>query len=344
MNSFATSTHYKNWIKTEEQLKENENSKYQRILKRVNAVNKIINKENEEKSHENTGNKIYQKYVSQKNLSFLKEEQILIINYSNKLIKLLNGLQRKSNSLKNYVLSYFRRFYFKKSILDYDTNFVMAAAFLLGAKLAAVNYSYKEINKIFPIIENNLNKLLEYEFYLCTILEYEFFVFNPYQALIGFIYILEQKEFFLKQDKENYINQDDFKNDCMAIIDKIYLTNSIFLYTYSEIALASIFIESENKNKNITDIVEKLDLGNSINTKEFKEKQVLDMKKKIEALPKYANFDEEEKKTVEIYKNVRNFLKTFPKYQAQLDQERINLKNKMIEFENKFREVEPKSK
>ena len=52
MNSFFTSTQYKNWIKTEEQLQSIEKTKIQRIVKRINEVNALIKKENEEKSHE----------------------------------------------------------------------------------------------------------------------------------------------------------------------------------------------------------------------------------------------------------------------------------------------------
>jgi cyclin H len=345
MNSFLTSTQNKNWIKTEEQLKKIEKNKIKKILERINDVNSLIKKENEElKSRFPNSEQNFQKYISEKNLLSLTDEKTLIINYSNKLIKILNSLSNISTSLKNYVISYFRRFYLKKSILDYDPSFLMAAAFLLGKKIAAVNYTMDEFAKIFPIIRNNLNKFLEYEFFLCTILEYDFFVYNPFQALLGFIYTLEQKGFFLTQNMDNYINQDDFKNECMNIIDEMFLTDNIFLYTYSEIALGSIFILCGNKNINIINIAEKLNLDKIINIKEFMEKQVSDMKKKLEEIPKYESIEEEEKKSNEIYKNVRHFLKNFPKYQAQLDLERINLKNKMDEFEKNFREMECEKK
>ena len=40
MNSFFTSTQYKNWIKTEEQLQKMETNKIERILRRINDINK----------------------------------------------------------------------------------------------------------------------------------------------------------------------------------------------------------------------------------------------------------------------------------------------------------------
>ena len=346
MDSFFTSTQNKNWIKTEEQLKKIEKLKIERILKRINEVNSLIKKENEEKSHElSADNKMknssnFQKYIGAKSLLTPNDEQILIINYSNTLIKILNSQSNKSISLKNYVISFFRRFYLKKSVLDYDPYFLMAACFHLGRKLAAMNYSLEDYKKIFPVLTENIDRLMEYEFYLCTILEYDFYVYNPYQALLGFIYTLKEKEFFLAQDENNYVSQEDFTNDCMNIIDKMYLTNIIFLYTYSEIALGSIFIKCEYKNINVENISEKLELNKVINIEEFVKNQVSDMKKKLGEIPKYENIEEEEKKTNEIYRTVKHFLRDFPKYKAQLEKERIILKNKMNDFEKNFKEVD----
>ena len=149
--------------------------------------------------------------------------------------------------------------------MDYDPFFLMAAVFHLGRKLSAMNYNFEDYKKIFPDLSGNADKLIEYEFYLCTILEYEFFIYNPYQALLGFIYTLKEKEFFLTQNEDNYISQEDFTNDCMNIIDKMYLTNIIFIYTYSEMALGSIFIKCEYKNIDINNISEKLEIDKIIN-------------------------------------------------------------------------------
>ena len=230
---------------------------------------------------------------------------------------------------KNYVISFFRRFFLKKSVIDYDPSFLMAAAFLLGRKLSAMNYTMEDYKNIFPVAADNTDKLFDYEFYLCTILEYDFFVYNPYQALLGFIYTLKEKEFFLTQNENNYVSQEDFTNDCMNIIDKMYLTNIIFLYTYSEIALGSIFIKCEQKNINITNISEKLDLSEIIDTKEFIQNKVSYIKKKLGEIPKYESDEEEEKKANEIYKVVKKFLRDYPKYKAQLEKERLILNYKL---------------
>ena len=198
MNSFIKSTQYKNWIKTKEGLEKIEKNKVQKIRKTINEINLLIKKENDEKSkHLNYNQKNeLKRYISEKDLLILEKEKILIVNYSNKLIKILNSQKRKSTSLKNNSISYFRRFFLKKSILDYDPKYLMAASFFLGAKVAEKNYPLEELYKRFPIVKGAEKILFEYEFYLVSVLDYEFYVYNPYQALLGFIFTLEQKEFF----------------------------------------------------------------------------------------------------------------------------------------------------
>ena len=336
MNSFFKSTQFKNWIKTEEEIQKIEKSKIGKILDRINDINKEIEQENEEKNRANSfDNEHFQKYVHPRKYINLEKEKIFIINYSNKLIKILNGL-KQSTSLKTTAVSYFRRFYLKKSILDYDPQYLMIAAFTLGAKVAQINLSLEKIEKLFPLIRENIKKVLDYEFFLTTILDYNFFVYNPYHALYGLIYTLEQKQFFLGQNTENYINQENFKQECIDIIDKMHLTDNIFLYTYSEIALASIFIKCEEKNINISNISGKLEVDKIINVKEFLEGPLEKMKKNIESIPKYESFEEEEKATNDIYKMTTGFLKKYPQYQRKLEDERMILKQKMKDFSDDF--------
>jgi hypothetical protein len=354
MNSFFDSTQYKNWIKTKEEIQKITLSKLYAIDKRINDVNNIVKKEDEikveaikNKQSETSQTKIH-RYINPKIvLLYLKDEKFLLIYYSKRFIKIMNSQkdENRSTNLKNTVVSYFRRFFLKKSILDYYAGFLFPSALRLGAKLCSINYIKDDYLNIFPMIENNWDKLNEYEYHLCYILEYDFYVYNPYQALLGLIHTLEQKGFFLTQSKDNYINKDDFTKDCMSIIDNMYLTDIIFLYTYSEIALASIFIQSEYKNIKINNIAEKLDLDKSLNIKNFIDNQVKDMKQMLDEIPKYESQSEEDTKIKEIDRNVRHFLRNFPLYQTQLDNERANLKNKMKKFDENFKQFEkPKEK
>ena len=336
MNSFLKSTHCKNWIKTEEELKKIEKTKVEKILVRINEINKAIEIENEEKSRSNSFDKEhFQQYVKLKKYFDLEKEKLFIINYSNKLIRILNPL-KQSTSLKATTVSYFRRFYLKKSILDYNPEYLIVAAFFLGAKVAQIDLPLEKIELLFTYIKGNYKKLFDYEFFLSTILDYNFYVYNPYHALYGLIYILEQKKFFLGQNTENYINQEQFKQECMDIIDKMLLTDNIFLYTHSEIALTSIFMKLKEKNLNIINIAEKMELDKVINVKEFLEGPFEKMKKNLDSLPKYESVEEEEKACGDIYKMASSFLKKYPVYQKKLEEERAVLKQKMKDFSNDF--------
>ena len=342
MNSYFKSTQFKNWKKTKEEIQKIQQKKIERVLKRIREVNSIIKEENEKLSHSTDSNELtkqtnFQRYIKPKSLENLNEkEKILIMEYSKKLIRILNNQSKKSSSCKCTTITYFRRFFLKKSILDYDPSFLMAAACFLGSKVTQVSKSLSDMEKIFTILENNEKKLYEYEFYLSTILEYEFFVYNPYQALIGLIYNLEQKEFFLSQNSQNYVNPNEFKQECIDIIDQMHLTDNIFMFTYSEIALASIFIKCEEKKLNTINIAEKLEIDKIINVKEFLEGPVEEMKKNLEMIPKYENKEDEYKRSDEIYKEIVKFHKDFPQYQRKLDLERKTLKKKMDDFTSDF--------
>ena len=82
MNSFSTSTHFKNWIKTEEEIKNIEKTKVERIIIRINEINLKIKKENEEKSHEkDKNNENCQKPINPEKYINLEKEKISIIFY-----------------------------------------------------------------------------------------------------------------------------------------------------------------------------------------------------------------------------------------------------------------------
>lgn len=162
MNSYFKSTQFKNWIKTEEEISKIEKSKPEKVFKRINEVNAIIKKENEEKSlsnnlnlnknpQNNTNNNKegFETYKNPTKCISLDKEKILIIVYAKRLIKILQ--KTKSSSLKNISITYFRRFFLKKSILDYDPIYIMAASVLLGSKVAQINLHIEDIQKFFPI-------------------------------------------------------------------------------------------------------------------------------------------------------------------------------------------------
>lgn len=92
----------------------------------------------------------------------------------------------------------------------------------------------------------NILLMLEYEFFLINVLNYEFYVFCPYKAMRGFL-----NEFKRNQESTSigFLDEDklrEFESTCESIIDRCFMTDIIFIYTYSQIALSCILITAEN--------------------------------------------------------------------------------------------------
>ena len=345
MNSFHESTQNKNWIKTEEEIDIINQKKVERILARIGKINKLINEENENKKlsdknittqqnsniPKDNNNNVYKKYINPKKLISLEEEKLLIIYYT----KQLTQMNYKSTSFKNNSLTYFRRFFFKRSIIDYDLDNIAAASVFLGSKTAQINLKIEDLKKhMFPNI--NENELIENEFNLIILMDYNFYVYNPYQALMGFIYELVIKNFFLGQNSKNAVKEEVLQQECFNIIDKMYLTDNIFLFSYSYIALASLFIICEQKNVELEKVKEKLELNKVLNIEDFEKNILIKIKNNLDKIP---NLENDKEKCKEIIKKVNHFQKSFPQYKKKLEEEKINYKKKLGAFVEDFNKM-----
>ena len=325
MDFFSNSTQKKNWIKNEEELKEFQKRKIDSIFHRIKIINDNTNKKIQEFQEKNPGIKtpeeLEQKIIPNGKIKFLSKEKSLILYFTQEILNLINK-KLKSRSLKTYALTYYRRFFLKKSCLDYNPEFMLFACIFLGGKVAQVNLNLNKMDELIPMLkeEGNHSNLLYYEFYLSTILGYDFYVFNPYKALIGFIYQLEKKNYF---DNLN-INKSDFENECENFIDNSFLTDIIFLYSYSYISLSSIYLTVEKFNLDINIIIQLLNLNSSILDK------FNDIYIKIKDELNSININEEEVKNV--MKGIKHFSKKYPHYIQQLEQERNKLLTKMNDF------------
>ena len=333
MDFFSNSTQKKNWIKNEEELKEFQKRKIDSIFHRIKIINDNTNKKIQEFQEKNPGIKtpeeLEQKIIPTGKIKFLSKEKSLILHFSKEILNLINK-KVKSRSLKTYALTYFRRFFLKKSCLDYDPEKMFFACIFLGGKVAQLNITLSKMDELIPILkETGHSQLLNYEFYLCTILGYDLYVFNPYKALIGFIYKMDINKYF---DNLN-ISKDDFENECENFIDQCFLTDIIFVYNYSYISLCSIFLTVEKFQLNINDIIKVLELENNINMEQFNSiyLKIKDEISKINIL-----HDE----YIKVYGGIKKFYEKYKIYVDTLEQERKNLLNKMKNFTINFKKLE----
>ena len=351
MSFFKESTQAKNWIKTSTELEEASKHKVKTIIKRIKEINEKIKKaiegnaNNQQAPIENSinnqdpnanpqkNNEVEKSLIKYNKLITPKEENLLVIYFTNQIMKIINS-NIKSLSLKTYALSYFRRFYLKKAIVDYDPEYMLCAAIFLGGKVAQLNINFNKMGELIPFLneevqnskKSNKKLLLGYEFYLCIILNYEFYVFCPYKAMLGFIYELDSKHFF-----DSLKTKEQFQKECEATIDQTFLSDLIFTYNYSYIALASIFIVGVSFNFDNDKIINTLELKQLIDIKKFLNEYLVDIKNNLEQIKII-----EKNEFLEYTKKVIIFNKKYPQYAEKLEEERNILLKKMESFEKAF--------
>ncbi len=217
-----------------------------------------------------------------------------------------------SRSLKSYALTFFRRFYLRKTSIDYDPDFLLSACLFLGFKIAQISVNMDIMKGVCPFLKEkhpeknveNILLMLEYEFFLINVLNYEFYVFCPYKAMLGFLNEIRRNQ--IKQDEilldEN--NLKDFELKCESLIDQTFNTDLIFIFSYSQLALSCIYLTAEQYN---------LDLG--------KLKSLLNIEES-----KYENFSKE------IFPRVKEIFLTI---KIISEEEFVNNKKKILKFLNR---------
>jgi len=208
----------------------------------------------------------------------------------------------------------------------------MATSFFLGMKSSQLDVSLEFMKNIFAFLRDNNKELnipndqllLKYEFYLIHILNYDFYVFCPYKAMIGFIYKLQNSEIII--NKINFItnlNIKEIENEAEKIIDKTFATDAIFIYNYSYIALSSIIFafQAFNQNKNLGishfEIIDCLEIRNLIDVDNFFNiiiPKIFDMLNKI---PYFSREEIREKKS-----RTTGFLLKYKEYNEKLEFDR----------------------
>ena len=153
---------------------------------------------------------------------------------------------------------------------------------------------------------------------------------------MGFIYELVIKNFFLGQNSKNAVKEEVLQQECFNIIDKMYLTDNIFLFSYSYIALASLFIICEQKNVELEKVKEKLELNKVLNIEDFEKNILIKIKNNLDKIP---NIENDKEKCKEIIKKVNHFQKSFPQYKKKLEEEKINYKKKLGAFVEDFNKM-----
>jgi hypothetical protein len=211
---------------------------------------------------------------------------------------------------------------------------MMATAFFLGMKSAQLDVSLDLMKSIFAFIKDfnkeskisNDQLLLKYEFYLIHIINYDFYVFCPYKAMMGFIYKLQSSDLILKKLKnataEN-LSLKEIEAEAEKFIDRTFASDAVFMFNYSIIALSCIIfaVELFNQSKNIgispleileaLEVTDLLDVDNFLNVSNSK---IYDF---ISKVPNFTREEIREKKS-----RTTGFLIKYKEYNEKLEVDR----------------------
>jgi len=211
---------------------------------------------------------------------------------------------------------------------------MMATAFFLGMKSAQLDVSLDLMKSIFAFMKDfnkeskisNDQLLLKYEFYLIHIINYDFYVFCPYKAMMGFMYKLQSSDLILKKLKnasaEN-LSLKEIEVEAEKFIDRTFASDAIFMFNYSIIALSCIIfaVELFNQSKNIgispleileaLEVTDLLDVDNFLNVSNSK---IYDF---ISKVPNFTREEIREKKS-----RTTGFLIKYKEYNEKLEVDR----------------------
>lgn len=187
MSNFQSSTQLKNWIfSSPDEIVKMRDKKSKRVKQKFDKIFLEHNSiEHEKSKHGHTPNYIqykdgkYGKYLFLTWDHEIKYIQTLISN----IIKICEHM-KSHNDVTNTAIEYFKRFYLKQSVYDFDPIQMMFAAIYLAIKVEETNIRLSDFVKINT--DCKVERLIQMETFLIKGLKFQFFVYSPYRCYDGF--------------------------------------------------------------------------------------------------------------------------------------------------------------
>lgn len=89
---------------------------------------------------------------------------------------------------KTYAATYFRRFYLKKLLVDYDLNIIIPVCIYLAFKVCQYNFKLDVLLQYFPTLDHET--IIKHEIYIINLINYDFYVMCPFKCLEGLLFKL----------------------------------------------------------------------------------------------------------------------------------------------------------
>lgn len=223
-------------------------------------------------------------------------------------------------------MTFFRRFYFRKTIIDYDPDFVLIASIFLALKVCQYDIHLEKMKEIFPFLQernelniDNIHILLDYEFFLINVLNYDMHIYSPFKALRGLCTHIElnMAEEVIELIKQRAFSLELMESEAEEIINKTFLTDLMFQFNHSFIALFSLmYVFDVELKEPLNKLFESLDIPQESYDLVLNDFDVF--KNKINSINLVPENDIIEK----IKKRLR-FLKKNPEYVKKIESERL---------------------
>nr|CAG4640952.1 EOG090X080D [Eulimnadia texana] len=162
------------------------------------------------------------------------EERTLLQSYEMRLREFCRKFQPPMpRSVSGTAFHYMKRFYLKNSLMNYHPKEIMVTCVYLACKVDEFNVSMDQFVANFQgDRERAASIILNNELFLMFQLNYQLTVHNPFRPLEGFLIDIKTRS--------NFRDPERLRPGIDEFLSQVFLTDSILIYSPSQIALAAI--------------------------------------------------------------------------------------------------------
>eukprot|EP00899_Mesostigma_viride_P025841 jgi/Mesvir1/6441/Mv19524-RA.1 len=245
MSYFPTSTQRHRWMFTAHSLHE------QHIRVNRDAINTLVKKFAKAATQ---GEEVPAGLLSPEDRSaFLSvEEEVLLRKYYEHKIQAVTAAFNFPRKIQSTALIYFKRFYLRRSVMEYHPKAIMLTCVYLACK---TEESYVSVEEFGRGVQQNPDAVLRHELPVLEALDFELVVFAPHRALRGFLH-----DFKVEQAKLGNVLSAEKLKECTSVAnkfaDRIMLSDAVLLHPPGMLALAALLAGASHCGLDVTNYIE----------------------------------------------------------------------------------------
>ena len=230
---YRHSTQYRMWSFTKEHLRDKRMQTNRRVADAIKQkLEEFFNSQGDQVTPEEL------QMLRSKAVPLTEDEELKLVNFYAKKVQVIAQHLNLPTEVVGTSITFFRRFYLEKSVMEYDPKSLVHTTIFLACK--SENY-FISVDSFAKKAKSTRDVILKYEFQLLEALRFSLFVHHPYRPLHGFFLDI-QTVLYGKVDLK-YMGQ--VYDRCRRRITDALLTDVVFLFTPPQITLAVLLIEDE---------------------------------------------------------------------------------------------------